>query len=262
MPRTIKTGMDYFAVDTIWDRKMKLFKAKYGLRGVGLIIELWKWIYNEGYYIIWDEETETLFSDEHKIDVEKLSEMMVYAIEKGLFRIFYTHFRIVITSSGIQKRYFEACLKRSEVHFVRDFLLFEPKKPEWSKVKIVYDSFIGVSESKISILESKIGIYEPKKGISDTKGSKGSKGKERKGKKVKEHVEASPSASPAEINSPLQKQNTDSNEPPDGDNSALVKQQLERLANKLRVENPDEYSKLIQKHPELEEDVPFPAKPP
>lgn len=51
MARPKKIGMDYFPVDTTWDVKMQLVKAKYGLEGIGCIIELFKAIYHEGYFL-------------------------------------------------------------------------------------------------------------------------------------------------------------------------------------------------------------------
>ena len=145
----VKTGLEYFSVDVAWDTKMKLMKAKYGLEGVGLIIELYKTIYQEGYYYLWNEETRLLFAAEHNIDEIPLSEMVHFAIGKGLFDIGKWKKDSILTSSGIQKRYLQASLKRKEVVFHKDFLLIEPKIPEWCKTKLIINSKkpILISES-------------------------------------------------------------------------------------------------------------------
>jgi len=255
MSRNLKQGLDYFSVNTNWDRKMNLFKAKFGLQGVGFIVELWKAIYNEGYYIIWDNETQLLFANEQGIEISQVSEMMVFAIEKELFRIFKIRNQSLLTSSGIQKRYFEASLKRKEIHFIKKILLISIEKPAWSKAKIIFDSLNSISESEKNIKESEITIKESEseKGISDTKGSKV---KETKVKEVKEVKEvnlpkktekpaapptAQPTASSPEVNSP----------PSEKTKPRPKDQQLADLADILRVEDPAEYKKLIEAHPEL-----------
>jgi len=148
MARPIKTGLEYFSVDTEWDRKMKIFKAKYKLFGVGLITELWKAIYTEGYFYPWDEDSRILFANEHGLDPEQLEEMMDFAIAKGIFDTgMYSEYRI-LTSQGIQKRYLNSCLKRSQVIFHKEYLLIEPKKPKWSETEIIIVSINNKKESE------------------------------------------------------------------------------------------------------------------
>jgi len=51
MARRMRHGLDYFPLDTSWDLSMRLLKAKYGLEGLGTVIQLMQMIYREGYYI-------------------------------------------------------------------------------------------------------------------------------------------------------------------------------------------------------------------
>jgi len=155
--RSTKVGLDYFPMDTTWDRKMKLFKAKYKLLGIGLITEIFKTVYNdEGYYYLWDDEASVLFADEHSIDELLLSEMVDYAIEKGIFDIGIYEKYSILTSTGIQKRYFNSSFKRSQIVFVKEILLIDLKKPNWSNTKILQVSLKNVSDTRNSFKESQI----------------------------------------------------------------------------------------------------------
>lgn len=107
MARPKKIGMDYFPVDTTWDVKMQLIKAKYGLEGIGCIIELFKTIYHEGYYIKWDDDTRLLFASENKIDENKLAGIVGFAVQKGVFHAGKLDKLGILTSRGIQKRWLQ-----------------------------------------------------------------------------------------------------------------------------------------------------------
>lgn len=105
MARPIKQGLDYFPLDTEWDIKMQLVKARFGLQGVGCIIELYKMIYHEGYALKWDADTRLLFSADNKIPEEELERIVVFATDKGVFHAGKLDKLGVLTSSGIQKRW-------------------------------------------------------------------------------------------------------------------------------------------------------------
>ena len=278
MSRNLKQGLDYFSVATHWDRKMRLFKAKYGVAGVGFIVELWKVIYNEGYYIIWDDETELLFCQQNGVEIPKVSEMIVFAIEKELFRIFKIRNRPYLTSSGIQKRYFEASLKRKEIHFIREILLISTQKPTWSKAEIIYDSLNAISESEKGEKESETGIKDSERGISDTKGTKLKELKELNiPQKIKESeigvseseskpTEAPPApppgASTSEVISP-QPQTQKPETLHDIDNEHLRKKKLIAQAEYYKLHDNKAYLAFLLQHPKVrelieeEEEIPF-----
>ena len=105
MGRPIKQGLDYFPLDTEWDIKMQLVKARFGLVGIGCIVELYKMIYHEGYALKWDDDTRLLFSADNKIDETELSNIVTFATEKGVFSTDKLVSYGVLTSRGIQKRW-------------------------------------------------------------------------------------------------------------------------------------------------------------
>lgn len=85
MGRPVKTGLDYFPLDTSWDIKMKLLKAKFHLLGIGCMTELFKDIYHEGYALKWDEDTKLLFADDNSIELQTLEEIVKFALSRGIF---------------------------------------------------------------------------------------------------------------------------------------------------------------------------------
>jgi DNA-directed RNA polymerase subunit RPC12/RpoP len=122
MGRTSLKGLDYFPIDTTWETNVKLVKAKFGtLEGAGFLAELWASIYRENYYRDWTEETELLFADEIKRDVAWVHEVVEYCFEKKIFdRAIYDR-KKVLTSHGIQKRYFKIArdsLKRTGLDYI------------------------------------------------------------------------------------------------------------------------------------------------
>ena len=127
MARLIKTGLDYFSLDTTWDVKMKLVKAKFKLIGVGCIIELFKTIYSEGYALKWDEDTRLLFANENGLDLEKLDEIVKFAIEKEVFDKGIFEREGYLTSHGIQARWMKISLasKRQNVNIQRKLDLLQ-----------------------------------------------------------------------------------------------------------------------------------------
>ncbi len=121
MGRIATKGLTYFPLDTSWETAVKLVKAKYGtLEGVGFLSEIWASIYRENYYRKWDEETELLFADEIKKPVAWVHEVIDYCLQKGIFDQSIYSVKHVLTSHGIQRRYFRIVisLKRTDIDFI------------------------------------------------------------------------------------------------------------------------------------------------
>jgi hypothetical protein len=132
-----KIGLSYYTTDTDWELKVKIFKAKYKLMGIGFITELWKAAYkDDGYYLKLGTDEKLLFCAESDIDETKFDEMLSFAFTKEIFnRELYLKYSI-LTSSGIQKRYIEASRKRTAIYLDARYLLINPETPKWSNLKI------------------------------------------------------------------------------------------------------------------------------
>ena len=125
MARPLKNGVDYFPFDTVLDTKFELIEAEFGLKGFAIVVKLLQKIYREnGYYCEWTKEVALLFSKNVNEGCSAVSEIVAASIKRGIFdKDLYDKYEI-LTSKGIQKRYFEAVSRRAQVDVISEYLLF------------------------------------------------------------------------------------------------------------------------------------------
>lgn len=131
MGRPLKQGLDYFPldVDFLQDIKVRKIAKAQGLRSIPVLICLLSNIYRtDGYYLRWDGDMPFLIAEESGVEEGVVIEVLSKAQKVGFFdaEIFDTYG--VLTSRGIQKRYFLAVknTKRKEITIVENFLLINP----------------------------------------------------------------------------------------------------------------------------------------
>ena len=126
MPRPIKNGVDYFPLDVHLDEKFELIEAEFGLTGFAVVVKLLQRIYGQyGYYCEWNDEVALLFGKRIGLGGSAVSEIASAAIRRGLFdQTLYDRYGI-LTSKGIQMRYFEAVARRKVVNVESAYLLVE-----------------------------------------------------------------------------------------------------------------------------------------
>ena len=122
----IKSGLDFFPLDVCLDKKFELIEAEYGLTGFGVIVHLLQEIYGkEGYYIEWTEEVALLFARKVGLGGSVVSEIIEASIRRGMFdKEMYDKYH-VLTSKGIQERYFEAVNRRKTLEVDYNILLVD-----------------------------------------------------------------------------------------------------------------------------------------
>lgn len=120
----MKSGIDYFPLDVALDEKFELIEAEFGLTGFGVVVKLLQKIYGgQGYYAEWTKEVALLFAKKVGVGGNAVSEIVTASIERGIFdKTLYDKYHI-LTSKGIQKRYFEAVGRRKSVEIERAYLL-------------------------------------------------------------------------------------------------------------------------------------------
>ena len=127
MPRPYKTGLDYFELDCNLDDKIKLIQAEFGLKGLAVIVLLFQKIYGgQGYYMNWEEESLLLFMSENGVaggDKNLISDIVEACIRRGIFSEELFRKYHILTSRGIQKRYFNAVARRENVETKKEYLL-------------------------------------------------------------------------------------------------------------------------------------------
>lgn len=139
MARPIKDGVDYFPLDvnTDGDIKFQILEAKFGIVGFGIVIKLFQMIYRDyGYYCKWDELISAISASKwscqkYPIPESDIQEIVNEAIYRGVFdKNLYEKYGI-LTSRGLQRRYFEAAKRRLSVNVKKEYLLLStPELPE------------------------------------------------------------------------------------------------------------------------------------
>ena len=125
--RQNKVGLDYFELDCHMDEKVRLVQAEYGLKGFAVFVKLLQEIYGGyGYYCEWTQDRELLFASENGLNggsQQLLGDIVEACIRRNIFseRLFKEYG--ILTSSGVQKQYLKATVKRELVELKKEYLL-------------------------------------------------------------------------------------------------------------------------------------------
>lgn len=111
MARPMKKGLDYFSLDVSFYRDIKLRKLVRRKGGSALTVYtiLLCIIYENGYYLEWDDDLPFVISEATDFEEDKITDIINYCIEVGLFDQELYKNEHVLTSHGIQERYKSAC---------------------------------------------------------------------------------------------------------------------------------------------------------
>ena len=125
--RQNKVGLDYFELDCQMEEKVRLIQAEYGLKGFAVFVKLLQRIYGEnGYYCEWTQDSELLFMSENGVDsgcLQLLREIVSACIRRNIFSERLLKEYGILTSSGVQKQYLKATVKREVVDLKKEYLL-------------------------------------------------------------------------------------------------------------------------------------------
>jgi len=123
MARQPKQGLDYFPLDVHTDDKIELLEAEHGLTGFAIYVKLLQKIYSEGYFYKIGEDELLLTARRLNVDINPLNDVINSCIKRNLFNnVVYEKYN-VLTSRGIQKRYFEATVRRKEITLISEYWL-------------------------------------------------------------------------------------------------------------------------------------------
>ena len=132
MARPYKTGLDYFELDCRLDEKIELIQAEFGLKGFAVVVLLFKEIYGgQGYYMSWDDELSLVFMSKNGVgrgETNLISDIVRACIRRGIFSAELFEKYHILTSRGIQKRYFRAVARRGKVEVKEEYLLVKVDK--------------------------------------------------------------------------------------------------------------------------------------
>ncbi len=144
MARPIKTGIDYFSMDSNWvyDEKVLLLKEDFGNTGFWVWSCLLSKIYSEkGYYIDFSNKDNVVIFAKRVCSeqVNLVKEIINGCIRRGLFDSAVSNMFNVLTSKRIQENYLFATNDRRNhgtiINLIEEFILIDIKK--FQNVKIV-----------------------------------------------------------------------------------------------------------------------------
>ena len=142
--RQNKVGLDYFELDCHMDEKVRLIQAEYGLKGFAVFVKLLQEIYGgHGYYCEWTQDRELLFASENGLSngsLQLLRDIVSACIRRNIFSERLHKEYGILTSSGIQKQYLKATVKREVVDLKKEYLLISIPK---NRVNVVINSISG-----------------------------------------------------------------------------------------------------------------------
>jgi len=123
MARPNKEGLDYFPIDCKMDDKIYMVEVELGLEGFALFIKLLMKIYNENYYIKWNERKAKIFAKQNNTDINVINKLINVCFNEGLLnKKLYKKYQI-LTSNGIQKRYFYSVKNRKNIYVMKEYLI-------------------------------------------------------------------------------------------------------------------------------------------
>ena len=145
--RQNKVGLDYFELDCHMDEKVRLIQAEYGLKGFAVFVKLLQEIYGgNGYYCEWTQDRELLFASENGLSngsLQLLKDIVSACVRRNIFseRLFKEYG--ILTSSGVQKQYLKATVKREVVDLKKEYLLISV--PENRGNVVINDISVGIN---------------------------------------------------------------------------------------------------------------------
>ena len=177
MARPLLKSIEYYSMDTdfLSNIKIRRILRACGASSIAVIIHLLGNIYgDEGYYLDWNEDVAFLISDSLGIKEGLVMEIVNKALQVDFFDKQMFDDYNVLTSTGIQKRYFKATEKRKK----------EGLKPELLMINV---EVTGVNDAETQVTESETQDNDP---VSTQSKVKDSKQKENKGEERKEKNDA------------------------------------------------------------------------
>lgn len=126
MARPIAQGIDYFPLDVGFLRDIKVRKIirACGISATPILIDLLSTIFrDEGYYMRWGEDEPFLIADEVGVSEGVVIETVKKAVQVDFFNANMFETYGILTSCGIQKRFFKAVERRKEICYDARFLL-------------------------------------------------------------------------------------------------------------------------------------------
>jgi len=202
----MKQGLDYFSLDVDFfeDPKIEYISARFGMKGEIITLKLLARIYRNGYFLNWDDDQACIFAKKvgNTTTTEEVNEVISELIRREFFNERLYREAGVLTSRGIQRRYFEAVKRRKVISVKREFLLIETEcKHDVNMMHTSCRHDVNILKENVNILEENADILKQKKG-------KEKKGNERKRNETERKITGEAAAA-AEISASEENETTE-----------------------------------------------------
>ena len=192
MARPIKDGVSYwpFDVDMLDDKKFKLIRGEFGIKGAYIALVILNSVYKDnGYYKKWDEDDCYLVSEGagDGCTPQLVNEVLTGCVRRGLFNERLFDVFGILTSAGIQRRFFQMVKNsRNKIVVIQEYLLFELNEQT-------------VSEGVLNkvVLKTVSPLENPDKTQGNPDNSQGNSTKEKEREKEREIKDIHTSATPS-----------------------------------------------------------------
>ena len=196
--RPTKQGIDYFHFDVGFfeDIKVRKIIKACGSNAPSILLHLVCYIYKDyGYFLCWDEDTVFLTAEKFGCSEGLVSEVVCQALRVGFFNPELHAQYGVLTSRGVQKRYFRVVkdAKRASVEVDSDILLVDIDKFEFPEGVISDRNLINPSGNSITASGNSINPTDNRQ--SKVKKSKVNQSKVNKSKVKKREADKPPAPS-------------------------------------------------------------------
>ena len=149
--RPIKQGIDCFPLDVgfFTDVKIRKIAKACGPNATSVIISLLCNIYRkQGYYILWDDDLPFFIADEVGVSEGCVREVIKKALQVGFFDVEKHSAYGILTSAGIQRRFFEIIKRRTNIEIKSEYLIN------------VCNNSINVCNNSINVCNNSIFAYK------------------------------------------------------------------------------------------------------
>ncbi|WP_100065135.1 DUF4373 domain-containing protein [Miniphocaeibacter massiliensis] len=162
MARPAKKGLDYFPldVDILEDIKIKRIIRGCGASSMTVLLYLLGNIYkDEGYYMWWNEDVPFLIADSIGVTEGLVNETLTKALQVDFFNKNLFESYNILTSKGIQERYFLATEKRKNDYVKKEYLLVSLINEEETEVNVA-ETKVNEEETGVNVAETKVNEEE------------------------------------------------------------------------------------------------------
>ena len=155
MARTLKKGLDFFHFDTSFfdDIKIRKLIRYHGAQAVVVYQLVLIRIYREGYYLQWDDDLPFIVAEASHLQDDYVKTVISYCIEIGLFDKTLFDSNHVLTSKGIQNRFFDFCVvAKRKIATENPYLLVDlSSKAIKTSSKFIPSEDKGINSEEITI---------------------------------------------------------------------------------------------------------------